>query len=113
MDAITLWQNGFKTAIAPLGTSITETHLRTIFNFCQEPIFVFDSDTAGQKATMRACEMMFPMLRVGLIPKICQLQGAKDVDEFLKFTILIFTKMFFCSPKIKQYISFFEIFIIT
>lgn len=84
MDAITLWQNGFQTAIAPLGTSITDTHLRTIFNFCQEPIFVFDSDTAGQKATMRACEMIFPMLRVGLIPKICKLQGAKDVDEFLK-----------------------------
>ena len=84
MDSITLWQNGFKTAIAPLGTSITTNHLRTIFSYCQTPIFVFDSDDAGKRATIRACEMMFSLLKTGLIPKICTLQGAKDVDEFLK-----------------------------
>jgi len=84
MDAISLWQAGFKTAIAPLGTSITENHLKIIFNYCQDPIFVFDNDNAGQRATLRACEMIFPILKTGFVPKICTLQGAKDVDEFLK-----------------------------
>ena len=84
MDVITLWQNNFKTAIAPLGTSITENHLNIIFNYCQNPIFVFDNDSAGKRATMRACEMMFSLLKTGMIPRICILQGAKDVDEFLK-----------------------------
>ena len=84
MDVITLWQNGFDTAIAPLGTSITENHLKTIFNYCEKPVFVFDSDTAGQKASIRACEKIIPMLHTGIIPCFCALQGAKDVDEFLK-----------------------------
>lgn len=84
MDAIALWQNGFKTAVAPLGTSITTNHLKMIFNYCSAPIFVFDGDDAGKRATMRACEMIFPMLITGVIPKFCSLQGAKDVDEFLK-----------------------------
>jgi len=84
MDAISLWQAGFRTAIAPLGTSITENHLRTIFNYCQDPIFLFDNDNAGKKATIRACEMIFSMLQIGYLPKICTLCGAKDVDEFLK-----------------------------
>ena len=83
MDTITLWQNAFKTAIAPLGTSITETHLKTIINFCKTPIFIFDSDIAGQKAAIRCCEMLFPILQTGIIPKFLTLQSAKDCDEFL------------------------------
>ena len=83
MDTITLWQNAFKTAIAPLGTSITETHLKTIINFCKTPIFIFDSDVAGQKAAIRCCEMLFPILQTGIIPKFLTLQSAKDCDEFL------------------------------
>lgn len=84
MDAISLWQYGFKTSVAPLGTSITNSHLQKIFNYCKNPIFVFDNDNAGQRATIRACEMIFPMLKTGFLPKICTLRGAKDVDEFLK-----------------------------
>ena len=84
MDAIALWQNDIQTAIAPLGTSITDFHLKTIFSYCQQPVFLFDSDTAGQKASVRACEMIFSMIKVGIVPKFCTLKGAKDVDEFLK-----------------------------
>ena len=83
MDVITLWQNGYKTGIAPLGTSITEIHLKTILNYSKNPIFIFDSDLAGQKASIRACEMLFPLLQTGYIPKFLTLQGAKDCDEFL------------------------------
>ena len=84
MDVISLWQAGFKTAVAPLGTSITEKHLATILNICKTPIFVFDSDTAGQRASIRACEMLMPMLKTGILPRFCTLNGAKDVDEFLQ-----------------------------
>ena len=84
MDAVALWQSGIKTAVAPLGTSITGNHLAKIFNYCKEPIFLFDSDEAGKKASIRACEMIFAILEVGFIPKFCCLDGAKDVDEFLR-----------------------------
>ena len=83
MDAIALWQGGFKTGIAPLGTSITEQHLKTILNYSKNPIFIFDSDNAGKKASMRACEMLFPILQTGIVPRFLTLQGAKDCDEFL------------------------------
>ena len=83
MDVIALWQGGFKTGIAPLGTSITEQHLKTILNYSKSPIFIFDSDLAGQKASMRACEMLFSILQTGFIPRFLTLQGAKDCDEFL------------------------------
>ncbi len=105
MDAITLWQYGFKTAVAPLGTSITENHLKKIFNYCQEPIFVFDNDNAGKKATIRACEIIFSMLKTGIVPRICMLQGAKDVDEFLKKNKAEdLQKQFNESKKINQFI---------
>ncbi len=84
MDVVMLWQNDFDTAIAPLGTSITESHLRTIFSYCKTPIFMFDSDVAGQKASLRVCAMIAPMLQTGIIPRFCVLQNAKDVDEYLK-----------------------------
>ena len=70
MDAIALYSHGFNTAIAPLGTSITEEHLNTILNYCDKPLFLFDSDNAGQKASMRACEMLFSMLNTGKISYI-------------------------------------------
>ena len=84
MDVIALWQAGLKTAIAPLGTSITNDHLQKILNYCKTPVFIFDSDTAGVKASIRACEMLFSLLQTGFVPRFCTLNGAKDVDEFLK-----------------------------
>ena len=84
MDAIALYSHGFTTAIAPLGTSITENHLKTILSYSQQPVFLFDSDNAGQKASMRACDMLFSFIKVGVLPKFCTLSGAKDADEFLK-----------------------------
>ena len=105
MDAITLWQHGIHTAIAPLGTSITDFHLKTIFSYCQNPIFVFDSDNAGQKASIRACEMIFSMIKVGIVPKFCTLKGAKDVDEFLKkYTKQDLMEQLENSPEIQKFL---------
>ncbi|MBQ7552422.1 MAG: DNA primase [Rickettsiales bacterium] len=113
MDVISLWQAGIKTAVAPLGTSITEKHLATILNICKTPIFVFDNDVAGQRASIRACEMLMPMLKTGILPRFCTLNGAKDVDEFLQkyfaeslrgqFDIADEINVFLFKNKVKQY----------
>ena len=113
MDVISLWQAGIKTAVAPLGTSITEKHLATILNICKTPIFVFDSDVAGQRASIRACEMLMPMLKTGILPRFCTLNGAKDVDEFLQkysaeslrgqFDIADEINVFLFKSKLQQY----------
>lgn len=105
MDAIALWQSGFKTGVAPLGTSITETHLKMILQYSKNPIFIFDSDFAGQKASIRACEMLFSLLQTGIVPKFLTLQGAKDCDEFLqKYSISSFKEQLKNSLEINEFL---------
>lgn len=113
MDVIALAQAGINTGIAPLGTSITDEHLKLIVSYCKQPIFVFDNDNAGHKASLRACEMMFPILHSGIVPKFCMLEGAKDCDEYLKkyateelqkqFDGAILIDEFLFTEKCKQY----------
>lgn len=113
MDVIALAQAGINTGIAPLGTSITDEHLKLIVSYCKQPIFVFDNDNAGHKASLRACEMMFPLLQSGIVPRFCMLEGAKDCDEYLKkyaaeelqkqFDGAILIDEFLFTEKCKQY----------
>lgn len=105
MDVIALWQAGFKTGVAPLGTSITETHLKMILQYSKNPIFIFDSDVAGQKASIRACEMLFDLMQTGIVPKFLTLKGAKDCDEFLqKYSISSFKEQLKNSLEINEFI---------
>ena len=50
MDVITLYQNNFKSSVAPLGTALTSYQLERAWKVCQNPIIMFDGDEAGQKA---------------------------------------------------------------
>jgi DNA primase len=83
LDVITAYQNSIKTAVAPLGTSITEEHIKQILKYDKKPIFAFDSDQAGLKASLRAVILLLKMLDVGVIPSFLVLHNVKDLDEFL------------------------------
>src|SRR5260370_41562324 len=48
-DVIALHQAGFATAVAPLGTALTEFQLHELWRLTPEPILCFDGDAAGQK----------------------------------------------------------------
>ena len=81
MDAIALHQHGFDSAVASLGTSLTQEHADMLAKYTSEVVLTYDADAAGQTATQRA----LPMLeKTGLRVKILRMQGAKDPDEFLK-----------------------------
>ncbi len=81
MDAIALHQHGFDSAVASLGTSLTQEHADMLAKYTSEVVLTYDADAAGQNATQRA----IPMLeKTGLRVKILRMQGAKDPDEFLK-----------------------------
>ncbi len=81
MDAIALHQYGFDSAVASLGTSLTQEHADMLAKYTSEVVLTYDADAAGQNATQRA----IPMLeKTGLRVKILRMQGAKDPDEFLK-----------------------------
>ena len=81
MDVITLNQAGFTNAVATLGTAITPEQARLMRQYCEEVIISYDSDEAGQKATMKAINLLSD---AGLETKVLQMEGAKDPDEYIK-----------------------------
>jgi DNA primase len=82
LDALRCWSVGLKTAIAPQGTSITESQLVLLRRYSPQVECFFDSDTAGQKAALRFLPMA---LKAGLEVRFLTLAGAEKVDPDLLF----------------------------
>lgn len=80
MDAISLYQRGISNVVASLGTALTEAQGRLLRKYASEIIIGYDSDGAGQAATMRGLEIL---QNLGYDIRILQLEGAKDPDEFV------------------------------
>lgn len=81
MDVISLYQAGFKNAIAACGTAFNEKHAGVIKRYTHNVIALFDSDTAGENAALKA----IPVLKkAGIKMKILQVPNAKDPDEYIK-----------------------------
>lgn len=81
LDVIALHQAGIENAVAALGTAFTEDHISLISRYTDEVVVMFDSDSAGQKATDRAIKML---QKSGVKSRVLRLPGAKDPDEYLK-----------------------------
>ena len=84
MDVISLHSAGFKNAVAPLGTALTENQLKILWSLCDEPIICFDGDTAGKKAAFRALERALPMLSEGKSLRFLWLPEGLDPDDIIK-----------------------------
>ncbi|MDR1753909.1 MAG: DNA primase [Eubacterium sp.] len=80
MDVIALYQAGFDNAVATLGTAITSEQARVLQNYCEKVVIAYDSDEAGQKATVKAINLLSA---VGLSARVLEMRGAKDPDEYL------------------------------
>lgn len=80
MDAVSLHQRGVDNAVASLGTALTEKQGRLLKRYKSKIIIGYDSDAAGQGATMRGLEIL---QNLGYDIRILQLEGAKDPDEFI------------------------------
>ncbi len=83
-DVISLYQVGFTTAVAPLGTAVTEQQLNLLWRRHSCPILCFDGDQAGARASFRASERALPLLTADKSLKICYLPAGEDPDSFLK-----------------------------
>ena len=81
MDTIALHQAGFDCAVASLGTSLTEDHVKLISNYTKEVIISYDGDQAGINAAQRAIGLLE---KSGIDVKVLRVTGAKDPDEFIK-----------------------------
>ena len=84
MDVISLYQNNFKTTVAPLGTALTAYQLERSWKVCENPIILFDGDEAGQKAAIRASHLALNNLKPDLSLRFCTLPVDTDPDDFIK-----------------------------
>ena len=72
---------GIDTAVCACGTALTPGQVRIISEYADEVILSYDSDEAGQKATLRSLELFRNSpVKVGVL----QIPGAKDPDEYIK-----------------------------
>jgi DNA primase len=80
MDAITAHASGISNVVASLGTAFTLEHARLLRN-ASEIVFAYDSDTAGQNATLRAMDIAN---KLGAKVRVLNIPDGKDPDEFIR-----------------------------
>ncbi|HQN72128.1 MAG TPA: DNA primase [bacterium] len=81
-DVIAMHRRGFCTAVASLGTAITETHLEILDKFNKPVVLFLDGDEAGRKAARRIAKLKIPEkidLRAAFIK-----QEGEDPDSLLR-----------------------------
>ncbi|MGV8985263.1 MAG: DNA primase [Cypionkella sp.] len=84
MDVIALSEAGFKAAVAPLGTAVTEDQLRLMWRVSDEPVIALDGDTAGNRAALRLVDLALPLLEAGKGLRFAILPGGQDPDDLIK-----------------------------
>jgi DNA primase len=84
MDVVALHGAGFTTAVAPLGTALTEHQLVELWKLSQEPVLCFDGDAAGYRAADRAVTRALPLIREGLALQIVTLPAGEDPDSLIQ-----------------------------
>jgi DNA primase len=83
MDVIALNRAGFGTAVAPLGTALTEAQIEELWKLAPEPILCFDGDAAGERAALRAADRALPLLRPGFSLRFAALPAGEDPDTLI------------------------------
>jgi len=81
MDVISLHQNGIINTVASLGTALTESQGRLLKKYAEEVIISYDSDTAGQAATIRGLDLLDG---IGCNVKVLTMPESKDPDEYVR-----------------------------
>lgn len=81
MDAISVFSAGVKNVVASLGTAFTAEHCKLLLRYAPAIYFCYDSDDAGQKATIRALSIV---QNTGATVRVIVVPDGKDPDEFIR-----------------------------
>ncbi len=81
MDVISVYSAGIKNVVASLGTAFTEEQAKLLTRYTRKIYFCYDSDEAGQKATIRALPII---LKTGAEVKVLIIPDGKDPDEYIR-----------------------------
>ena len=83
MDVISLYDKNIKTAVAPLGTSLTESHLLLSWKYVNKPTLMFDGDSSGLKASFKSAIMSLPYLTPSKLLQFVILPNEYDPDTYI------------------------------
>ena len=81
MDAISVYGAGVQNVVASLGTAFTVEQCKKLLRYAPEIYFCYDSDDAGQNATLRALSIV---KETGAVVKVIVVPDGKDPDEFIR-----------------------------
>ncbi|MGN8832919.1 DNA primase [Selenomonas montiformis] len=81
MDAISVFGAGIHNVVASLGTSFTTDHCKLLLRYASEIYFCYDSDEAGQNATIRALSILRD---TGAVVRVIVVPDGKDPDEYIR-----------------------------
>lgn len=88
MDVIACHQAGFKGAVAPMGTALTEEQILSLWSMIPDreknPILCFDGDKAGRSAASRACDRVLPLLKPDQSVRIAFIPEGEDPDSLIR-----------------------------
>ncbi|OPL18706.1 MAG: hypothetical protein AVO35_05085 [Candidatus Aegiribacteria sp. MLS_C] len=74
-------EKGFDCAVATCGTALTPSQARQIGGMASSIYICYDGDPAGQRAAVRAAEVL---LEEGYLPRIMALPDRQDPDDYLR-----------------------------
>jgi DNA primase len=78
-DVIRLMLSGIEEAVAPMGTAMTEAQATLIRKYTRTAYLLYDSDSAGLKATFRSGDVL---LSNNISPRVVTLPEGDDPDTF-------------------------------
>ncbi|KSB88144.1 DNA primase [Caulobacter vibrioides] len=83
MDVVAC-QRANLSAVAAMGTALTEEQMEALWRLHPEPTLCFDGDKAGQRAASRAIDRALPLLKPGRSFRFSIVSGGKDPDDVLR-----------------------------
>ena len=84
LDAIAVYEAGFRSVVATLGTAFTEEQIQALWNLAPEPVIGVDGDKAGRAAAYRALDRILPVIETGRSFRFSFLPAGHDPDDLIK-----------------------------
>ena len=83
MDIISLNQNGIYSAVAPLGTALTEEQLKLAWKYSNKPTIMFDGDSSGVRASYKVAIMALSLISPNRYLQFISLPSDIDPDKYI------------------------------
>jgi DNA primase len=88
LDVMAAFSAGYRGALAPLGTALTEEQIMVLWKMIpadqKVPVLCFDGDNAGRRAAARACERILPLLKADHSIRLAFLPDGQDPDSLIR-----------------------------